>query len=646
LLIAMSLRLPRLDAALLNADEARGALAAWRWTDGQGLPDGAGYSPALLAGQSLLFLLLSANELTARLLPALAGMALVVAPAWLRSQLGRVGALFAGALLALSPTAAAVSRTASGDGLAALGALFLGCGVWLFIDEGSPQRGETKDETAAQARPWLALAALGGGLMLASSPLAYSALIALAATLSLAVVLDPSSRRRILGAWRTFQDIPNPSGRAPRAEPQAEASGRSLARYTLLIFVGAFVLLSTALGWNLRGLGAAAGLFTQWLNGFVRWPDSLSAGYPALILVVYEPLILLAGGVGMALSAWRGHRLRPEASSRGSARGALPEGMALFLTGWTLVALGLSLLRPGHGPGDVLLALAPLACLGGMALDALLAATRRRGRWLNEGLYLGVSLPLWAYFLFNLASYSGRTWRYAGIHLPFTNVSLPTYLSVAGVALGVLLLVAMAMAWMQGAGPALRGLGLSMALALLVYTVSAAWGVSHNRPADPRELLALRPTAPEVRLLHANLARLGNERLGDAAALDLTVLSNDPAQGRGVGDPALVWALRDFSQARFAEVSGALINTSAVVAPEWMGTPVLESDYIGQSFPLRRDWSTHGLSCRWNVVPAGFDRIRQLDCSALVKWFLYRQGGEPPTEERVVLWVRREVVER
>jgi hypothetical protein len=604
LLIALSLRLPRLDAAPLNADEARGALAAWRWTDGQGLPAGAGYSPALFAGQGLLFLLLSANELTARLLPALAGIALALAPALLRPQLGRVGALFAGALLALSPTAAAVSRTASGDGMAALGMLLLGCGVWSFIDE----RRLTKDETAAQARPWLA--ALGVALMLTSSPLAYSALIALAAALSLTAVLDPSSRRRVLGAWRAFQNTPN------------------LARYSLLTFVGGFVLLSTALGWNLRGLGAAAGLFTQWLNGFVRWPDSLSVGYPALVLVIYEPLILLTGGLGMALAVWRSSRT------------------ALFMTLWTLVALALAVLRPGHGPGDVLLALAPLACLGGMTLDALLYVTRQRGRWLNEGLYLAISLPLWVYLLLNLANYSGRAWRYADIHLPFTDVSLPTYLSVAGVTLGVLLLVAAAMAWMQGAGPALRGLGLSTALALLVYTLSAAWGVSHNRPADPRELLVLHPTAPEVRLLHANLARLGNERLGDATALDLTVLSDDPARGRGVSDPALVWALRDLRQAHFADTSGALINTSAVVAPEWMGTPVLESDYIGQSFPLRRNWSTHGLRCRWNVISVGFDRVRQLDCSALVKWLLYRQGGEPPTEERVVLWVRREVVER
>ncbi len=606
--IALGLRLLRLDAAPLNASEARGALAAWRFANGQGAPATTGYSPLLFASQWFAFLLLGASDLSARLLPALAGTALALTPALLREQLGRVAALLAGGLLALSPTALTLSRTASGDILVALGALLCTSGLWQYMESqqiselanaghGTRDTGHVSHSTARrglETRPLL-LATLGLVLMLVSSSLVYSALLSLGGALLLLALTDPGSREWLQRGWRARHAAPN------------------LASYALGTLVGGIVLLSTAFGWHLGGLGAAAALLPQWLDGFVRWSDSLSLGYPALILLLYEPLILLTGGAGIILAV-----IRANAPVR-------------FLALWSVVALALALIRPGHGPGDVLLVLIPLACLGGLALGALVEGLRRWGHWLNEGLILVISGLLWAYLAVNLASYTFRPGQYAGINLLVVNVSLPTYLSLTLASIFLLLVLAFILGLVQGPGPTLRGLGLAITLALLLSTVATTWGVSQNRPADPRELLVLEPTATEVRLLRETLARLSNERQGDAYAIDLTVLSDAPD---------LAWVLRDFQGARFVEVAETSLSPSAIIAPQDGAAPQSREGYVGQSFPLRRRWETARLACRWTLPLSDFDQVRRLDCSALVQWLVFRRSPERPAEERVVLWVR------
>jgi hypothetical protein len=109
-------------------------------------------------------------------------------------------------------------------------------------------------------------------------------------------------------------------------------------------------------------------------------------------------------------------------------------------------------------------------------------------------------------------------------------------------------------------------------------------------------------------------------------------------------DPALRWVLRDFYQARFAEPSETAAITSAVVAPQALGTPSLGGDYFGQSFALRRRWETDDLLCHWNIVQIGLDQVSQLDCRALADWLLYRRSAEQPMEDQVVLWLRQELL--
>jgi uncharacterized protein (TIGR03663 family) len=591
---ALGLRLLQLDHAPLNSSEARDALEALGFARGEGGPATAGYSPVVFGSQWLVFLFFGANEFTARLLPALAGAALVLTPALLRPQLGRFGALAAGTLLCLSPTAVVLSRTASGDILVAVGALVSVAGLWRYLWSlpvpGTP--------SSAPGSVFALLSAGGVALMLTSSSLAYSALVGLISALLVLAIVDTESRHLLREGWVALRATPH------------------LAAYSLATLLGGVVLLSTAFGWHIEGFAAAANLLPQWLGEFIRWPNSLSASYPGLILVLYEPLILMTGLAGTALAVVRG------------------SPFARFVALWSVVALLLTLVRPGRGPGDVLLTLVPLACLSGLAFQALGDGLRRHGRWHSEGIYLLVTLPLWLYLLFNLATYTRRPGQYFHIDLLFANLSLPTFLGLGVVALVLVSVLVLALAAMQGPDPALRALGLSATAALLMFTVAAAWGVSQNRSADASELLVVEPTAADIRLLSETLSRVARERKGDAHTIDLTIL---------VDDPALEWALRDFREARIAEPGSLPVMTSAVVGAQALGTPLLGGDYIGQSFPLRRRLTPENLGCRWNPIQLGLEQARQLDCTALVNWLLFRDSPYPPTEERVVLWLRKDL---
>jgi hypothetical protein len=621
LVLGLCLRLYRLDAAPLSAEESRAALAAWRFAQGQGPPLPGEYTPLLFAAQWFLFLVAGASEVTARLFPALAGSALVLAPALLRRPLGRVGALAAGGLLALSPIAVFMARNGSGHSTVAVAAVLLVGGAVRYFEQrpivdwvpngGSepPSNQDGVDEFTLGRIRGHHVALLGLALMLVASPLAYSALLAMAGAAALQLLIDRVSRQQLQEAWANTR------------------LASRLPMYPLGFLIASILLLSTGFGWHPSGLGAAADLLPQWLDGFVAWSNSLSVAHPVRILLVYEPLILFTGVVGGLLAF-----LRSTSST------------TIFITLWSILATLLAVLRPERNPGDLLITLVPLACLGGLALDMLVSSLRRQGQWLNEGLYLAVSLPLWAYMLLNLATYTSRSGDYTDVDLLFIHAALPTYLTLAIATILLLMILAAGMGFVQGRQVAGRGVAASLSLALLVYTIAASWGVNQNRPADPSELLVTQATAPEVRLLKQTLARISTERTSDAHAIDVSIVGEDPV---------LAWELRDYPYARFVEADGGSIPSarpegwledSAVIAPKELAMLPLGTNYRGQSFRLYSWWQDRDLPCGWYLPPTGFDQARQLDCDGLIQWLLYRRIPSDVSQEEVVLWIQQDGV--
>ncbi|MEE8391478.1 MAG: hypothetical protein V3S14_11870, partial [Anaerolineae bacterium] len=275
--VALALRLARLDAAPLNGHEARQAILAWRAVTGQGMPE-AGYSPLLFAANALLFALGGASDRLARLWPVLCGSALALTPFLFRRRIGRVGALATGLCLAFSPTLLFASRQLDGSVIAALsGTLFLG-GVVCFFEPSI-----AKDEQDTTSRAWLTLAAGGLGLAVVSSSSAYGLLVALGLAWAVLAWAWPDQGVRRL--WTLLRPHLN---------------------YALLVFLFGGLALATALGWNLAGLGAVGDLLSAWIARFGPAPNP--AVSPLTLLVVYELFILTFGIGGLVWAIWHSHR--------------------------------------------------------------------------------------------------------------------------------------------------------------------------------------------------------------------------------------------------------------------------------------------------------------------------------------------------
>jgi len=129
-LLACLTRLLYLSAPQLNVEEARRALEAWTLLqDGRVAYDGA---PILTNLISLVFLLFTDGEAQARLVPALAGIALVLTPLLIRPICGGWWSVLAALCLAGSTTLLTASRSVSPAVPAVLCLAVTACAAWRF----------------------------------------------------------------------------------------------------------------------------------------------------------------------------------------------------------------------------------------------------------------------------------------------------------------------------------------------------------------------------------------------------------------------------------------------------------------------------------------------------------------------------------
>lgn len=252
-LLASAPRMVRLDFLLTNT-EAATALTSLAVLQGEMAAFSNPLSGWLL---TLLFAIFGASEVSARLMPALSGVALCLLPILLRPQLGRTRALIFAMLLAISPTLWFVSREMGGAMLAWALAFAAHC-AW------------------RAHRPTLAAMALGA--LLATGQDAIPPLIV---TVLASLIVTPLDAVRF--------------------------SARMAA-----IMLMAFILSATALLMRPSGLGDA-------FNGYVLWAqllwsgESASVGRLMLGLVTSELVTLV--GVAFALAAFLRSRIAARAEA-------------------------------------------------------------------------------------------------------------------------------------------------------------------------------------------------------------------------------------------------------------------------------------------------------------------------------------------
>ena len=137
LVIGLIMRLWDLGARAMHHDESLHALYSWKLSNGEGFAHNPMmHGPLQFEVNAVLFFVLGDSENTARVLYALMGTVLILMPLLFRSRLGRLGALFAAALLTFSPAMLYYSRFARNDILMAVWTFGLVICMWRYFDEG------------------------------------------------------------------------------------------------------------------------------------------------------------------------------------------------------------------------------------------------------------------------------------------------------------------------------------------------------------------------------------------------------------------------------------------------------------------------------------------------------------------------------
>ncbi len=525
--LALALRLYRLGLAPLSASEAMLSLAALH---GTAIPIGA--SPLLYWVNAVLFSTFGTGDALARLVPALAGSVLVLLPALMRERIGRVGALGAAALLAISPVAILTSRIASGDALVA--AVMLG-----LVGVAS---GYLQDRRSG----WLYAGTALLGVGLASGHMIYSTLLLWVAGAGVMVVSSDKDESREM--WRTIRAAPKLPGKL------------------ISVLVAVFMASATALMWQPGGLGAAITLFSAWVADF---QSGVTAWYwPFQLLAVYEPLVVVAGLGGLFFVLQREDPLRN------------------VLTAWLVMAVLLAVLRAGHTSGDVLLVVMPLALLGGLALEMIADSLRGLRFSVEEGALLFILFPAIAFLVLGLASYANNPNAVPAA----TVLNLGPMTQLIQVALGAMFIVMLVafFAALSSLEVAVRGATLAILAVLALATWGAGWNAAQNHPGDPREIIAgPLTTSPAVRDLARDIAKLSADKTTDVTTLALVVQS--PPDG------VLAWYLRDLRNKRFVSSVDASSAPTALVTTG-TEPPALAGSYAGERFALQREWRIEGKS--------------------------------------------------
>lgn len=584
-LLAAALRLFQLGARPLSEGEAVQALTAHRFIQGALDVAPAGTLPALFTGNVVGFTLFGASDAAARWLPVVAGVLLALLPLGLRHRLGRGGALAASLFLAISPSAVFFSRSLDGSILVAACGLALVVGLIGYLDGRRPAS--------------LYLAAGGLGLGLTSGPAFYSLLLILG--LILLVLCATQAVQGWAGGWAALMD----------AGQEARGDKDTLSRAGM-VFGGVLALAATTLALHPAGLGHTADLIGDWVQSFGRNPGGPPLIYPLLLLLRYEPLILLLGWVeGIAIGFIR----RPD--SQGTPPGKVvpgfPHTAALAL--WAFLAT-LLISVAGHRPaGNVLLVVVPLALLAGQGVERAWRWVTQRGLWPLAFLVAAIGTGFLIFIYLQVTAYSKASPSATVMVGDIALYTTTTYWVLAVVGLGLVVALG-ALAWIwQGRALLLAAGWLVAVVSLGLFGVQAMWGVNVDHAADARELMLLQSTAPDVKAFVAGVEELSWTQAGDAHTLPITVSADT--------GPVVAWYLREFPLS-FVQSLADPPDTVAAVTLAAQDLPIGET-FRGQGYPLRTHWLPWGV---WG--------------QALIRWLLFTEGPLPIVDQEVVLWVASE----
>ena len=610
-LLALVLRVGALDRAPLDNAEAQQALAALRTVDVRVPGDvPTADSPLTFALNALTFGVLPANEITARLPVALAGVLLVLSPALWRRYLHPLPPLVISALLAVSPVAVLAARTSSPAVWSMLLALVA---PWLVL------RYAESEQRAYAFGAALAVAAL----VLLAEPAGFLTLLALLFGVVFAWLTSDPLEADILAAIR----------QAARAWPWADSA--------VAAGIGVAVI-ATGLFWVPSGLTVVGGALWEGLRGFVTRPSGVPVAFPMWVALRYETGLMLFGLLAIV------HAVR--------------EGgfFARVLVGWARAGMVWAIGYAGAGAAHALWITVPLSVLIGLMVTGWI--TERADRlwrvpsWaisahavITWGLWLAIGLSvilLGKRLLLDLPpeATNFRTLLsklLVGVYDRNTNSALRpvqsveiqpgvlTYEYVLGfiqLRLLITLLVTLLngvlfflVGSLWGARAAWRGFALGTLAAVILFAAGLGGRAAFGTPGDPREYWYTDPVTDDVYDLRATLREMSLRATGDPRLIDVTAWVPE--------DGALAWALRDYPNTVFVHGVGPEVTSAAVLMPVLPDQPRMGADYVGKTLIITQTWSLDSLSWRDNVM-----------------WYYRHESRVKPVDSVLArLWVRKDI---
>ncbi len=679
IVLAILLRFWDLGYRILHHDESIHAVWSWYLYVGRGYRhDPVYHGPFLYHFEALVYFLIGATDYATRVGPAIFGTFLVGLPYLLRHQLGRVGALSASFLIALSPSILYYSRSLRHDIFAATATLALVVALWRYLED-------------RQAR-WIYLAAGALTISFTSHELSYITVFILAGylglwglvrfvgvasrsglgdalrliprrpqdmtpavsfTVFLATIVTPLSAAMILAALHPF----GLQYTGPLADNVLWGTLISLLAASVLlglwwdrrvwlvagaIFWTFFVVLYTSIFSNPDGFfsGAVGGL-RYWLtqHSFARGGQPWY--YYLLLFPLYDFLPLVFGIAGGIWALRRRDRF------------------GIFLLYWALASLAMYSWAGEKMPWLVIHISLPFSVLAGWYLNRLLGGIQYRSAWERGGAYLVLSFGL----LFSVFLALSNMGFPGGAAMPIQQQQkLFTWVALFAVWVG-LLVFAFYLVRRLGWRGSWQMAGLAVLLVMVTFTVRTGLTVNFRNGDIPVEMLVYTQSSPDVGKVMREVERVA---FRTGTGKEIKVAYDDKVSW------PFEWYLRDYVGKNYYG-NGNPANDAPIVLVGLEGDhdqrvkALLGNRYVGQRYKLRwwfpedykspYDWvkamqSDEGRArlAAPSQVPGGFlDIVRATlqpsGIQRLWKYFLYRETFNPLGSTDFMLYVRKDLVD-
>ncbi|MBX5445030.1 flippase activity-associated protein Agl23 [Sphaerobacter sp.] len=296
-LAAVLTRFWDLGSRALHHDESLHTYYSWLYAEGFGYQHNPlMHGPFLFHANALLYLLFGASDYVSRVMPAAAGVIVVMLPWLLRGPrlLGRWGALFASALLLVSPSILFYSRFIRHDIYCLLGTFALAIAVVRYVERREPR--------------WAILGGLATGFLFTTKEVSFIVLFIFVTYLAIAVALRAAPGLLLIAAGAlvafgaaamTFKAL----GVGPLPGiPWDQPTGDQIWRFTVALFrhpvvvagIGIALLAFVAAVWLLDRRRAGAG----WIEGILGSAPEGSTAAALRTLLTERRGLLIGAGLG------------------------------------------------------------------------------------------------------------------------------------------------------------------------------------------------------------------------------------------------------------------------------------------------------------------------------------------------------------